>query len=82
MKFIRPGLWSLSSVLFAQFHSASYKYMPAEVWCSKITAEISRSVCNMNSKNLADPWVAYINERGNKSSFLLGKRQTPNIYSS
>ena len=56
-----------------QVCSASYKYMPAKVWCFKIIAEISRSVSSMNSKNLADPWVACRNERGNKSSLPLGK---------
>lgn len=56
--------------------------MPAEVWRLQIIAEISRTVCNMNSKNLADPWVAYINERGNKSFFLPGKLPSPNIHSS
>lgn len=79
---MKPGLWNLNSVLFAQFRSDAYKYMLAEVWCLKIIAELSRSGCSVNSKNLADPWVAYINEKGNKSSFLLGKLQTPYIYSS
>ena len=71
-----------SSVLFTQFHAASYKYMLAEVWCLKIIAEISRTVCNMNSKNLADPRVAYIHERRNKSSILLGKLPGLNVSSS
>ena len=76
------SLDSKSSVLFTQFHAASYKYMLAEVWCLKIIAEISRTVCNMNSKNLADPRVAYIHERRNKSSILLGKLPSSNVSSS
>ena len=55
--------------------------MLLEEGCLKIIAEIARTVCNMNAKNLSDPWVAYINERGNKSSFLLEKLPTPNVSS-
>lgn len=72
---MRPCLWILNPMFFSQFHSASYKYMLERLWCLKIIAEISSTLCNMNSKNIVDPWVTYVNERGNNHAFA---RKAPN----
>lgn len=60
----------LCTTLLPRFHFAFFKYILLEVQCLKITAETAKLASCSNSQSLADPWVAYNCERGNKSPFL------------